>query len=99
MTGNADAANTLMSADLEANLWSDFQFTHVMAQAQALLGRTEEALRWLRRSVSRGFLHHDFLSRDPLLASLRANQEFASLMADVRRAASDLKARVDDAAE
>lgn len=99
VTGNADAANTLMSADLEANLWSDFQFTHVMAQAQALLGRTEEALRWLRRSVSRGFLHHEFLSRDPLLASLRANQEFASLMADVRRAAADLKARVDDAAD
>jgi serine/threonine protein kinase len=99
VTGNANAADTLMSADLEAALWSDFQFTHVMAQAQALLGRTDEALRWLRRSVSRGFLHHDFLSRDPLLAKLRGHPEFASLMADVRRAADELKARVDEAAE
>jgi hypothetical protein len=88
-----------MSADLEAALWSDFQFTHVMAQAQALLGRTDEALRWLRRSVSRGFLHHDFMSCDPLLANLRGHPEFASLMADVRRAADELKGRVDEAAE
>jgi hypothetical protein len=69
-----------------------------MAQAQALLGRTDEALRWLRRSVSRGFLHHDFLSRDPLLANLRGHPEFASLLAAVRRAADDLKARIDEAA-
>ncbi len=39
LAGEAAAADALMSADLESKLWSDFQYTHVMAQAQAALGR------------------------------------------------------------
>jgi serine/threonine protein kinase len=95
VTGNADAADELVSSDLEAKLWSDFQYPHAMAQAMALLGRADEALRWLGRSVERGFLHHEFLARDPLLANLRGHAGFAAVLAQARLAAGELKARVD----
>jgi serine/threonine protein kinase len=94
VNGKPEAVDALMSTDLEVKLWSDFQYTHVMAQACAMLGRSQEALRWLRRSTERGFLRHRFLSEDPLLASLHDDPDFAALMAHVRRAAEDLGASV-----
>lgn len=53
LVGEVAAADALMSADLESKLWSDFQYTHVMAQAQAALGRPTEAVRWLTQSTDR----------------------------------------------
>jgi hypothetical protein len=94
VNGRPEVVDALMSPDLEAKLWSDFQYTHVMAQASAMLGRSQEALRWLRQSVDRGFLRHAFLSTDPLLARLHDDPDFATLMTHVRRAAGDLKASV-----
>ena len=56
-----------------------------MAQAQAVLGRNDEALRWLQQATDRGFIHHPFLSeRDPLIRSLRGGQRFTELMETVR---------------
>jgi serine/threonine protein kinase len=92
VNGQPEAADALMSADLEATLWTDFQYTHVMAQACAVLGRTQEALRWLRRSTERGFLRCDFLTVDPLLTRLHGDPDFDALMADVRRQVRDLTA-------
>jgi serine/threonine protein kinase/tetratricopeptide (TPR) repeat protein len=92
INGQPEAADALMSADLEATLWTDFQYTHVMAQACARLGRTQEALRWLRRSTERGFLRYDFLTVDPLLTRLHGDPDFEALMVDVRRQARDLTA-------
>jgi serine/threonine protein kinase len=92
VNGQPDAADALMSADLEATLWTDFQYTHVMAQACAVLGRTQQALRWLRRSTERGFLRYDFLTVDPLLTRLHGDPDFEGLMADVRRQARELTA-------
>jgi serine/threonine protein kinase/tetratricopeptide (TPR) repeat protein len=95
VNGQPEAVDALLSTDLEAILWTDFQYTHVMAQANAVLGRSQEALRWLRRSTERGFLRHAFLTADPLLARLHADPDFAVLMAHVRRLADELKASVD----
>ena len=59
----------------------------MMAQAQAVLGRDDEALRWLERSTDRGFLDAPFLAEiDPLLESLREHPQFVALMGRVRRA-------------
>jgi serine/threonine protein kinase len=97
--GEAEAADALISDDLEAKLWSDLQYTHAMAQAQTLLGRPDEAMRWLRQSVARGFLVHHFLSEgDPLLAGLRDLDSFAVLLGEVQHAAADVKAQVDGVA-
>ncbi|HVS63173.1 MAG TPA: hypothetical protein VMT85_06665, partial [Thermoanaerobaculia bacterium] len=80
----ADAADALVSEDWEKSVWNDFQFTWIMAQAQAALGRRDEAMRWLERATERGFIHYPFLSTgDPLLASLRGTPRFESLMARV----------------
>ena len=66
-------------------IWSDFQYTHIMAQAQAVLGRNDEALRWRQRATDGGLIHHPFLSeRDPLLRSLRGDHRFTELMEAVR---------------
>jgi hypothetical protein len=86
MLGEAAAADALTDDAWAAKIWSDFQYTHVMAQAQAKLGRRSEALRWLERSTERGLLNAPFLSeRDPLLAGLRDDPRFADLMTHVRR--------------
>ena len=85
LRGEAAAADALTTDALAEAIWSDFQYTHVMAQAQAVLGRKDEALRWLRRTTERGFIHHPFLAeRDPLLASLHGDPRFTELMAGVR---------------
>jgi hypothetical protein len=66
-------------------VWSDFQYTHLMAQAQAILGRRDQALRWLRRATERGLINYPFLAeRDPLLANLRGVSGFAELLESVR---------------
>jgi tetratricopeptide (TPR) repeat protein len=95
LVGDAAAADALTSADLESKLWSDFQYTHVMAQAQAALGRPQEAVRWLTRATERGLLNYPFLSaRDPLIARIRGNEELGSLLARVRRDWESFEARV-----
>jgi serine/threonine protein kinase len=95
LVGDAAAADALTSADLESQLWSDFQYTHVMAQAQAALGRPKEAVRWLTRSSERGLLNYPFLSgRDPLIGRIRGDQDLESLLERVRRAWETFEARV-----
>ena len=85
LRGEAALADALATRAWEEKVWSDFQYTHLMAQAQAILGRRDEALRWLRRSTERGLIHYPFLSeRDPLLANLRGDPRFAELLESVR---------------
>ena len=86
LRGDAASADALATESWEEKVWSDFQYTHLMAQAQAILGRRDQALRWLRRSTERGLLHYPFLAeRDPLLANLRGDPRFAELLESVRR--------------
>jgi serine/threonine protein kinase len=100
LVGDAAAADALTSADLESQLWSDFQYTHVMAQAQAALGRPKEAVRWLARSAERGLLNYPFLSgRDPLIGRIRGNQDLESLLERIRWAWETFEARVAARAE
>ncbi len=85
LLGDAAAADALATDAWAETVWSDVQYTHVMAQAQAVLGRNDEALRWLRRANERCFIHDPFLAeRDPLLGRLRGDERFATLLADVR---------------
>jgi serine/threonine protein kinase/tetratricopeptide (TPR) repeat protein len=98
LLGDAAAANALATPEWEAKVWSDFQYTYATAQAHALLGQNDEALRWLERSISRGFLCYPFISeRDPLLARLRADPRFQELMGRLRQQWETFEARVDGA--
>jgi len=57
----------------------------MLADGYALLGGREDALRWLREAVERGFINHPVLMLDPSLASLRDDAEFKMLMEQVHR--------------
>ena len=85
LRGEAASADALATKAWEEKVWSDFQYTHLMAQAQAILDRRDEALRWLRRATERGLLHYPFLAKgDPLLANLEGDPRFAELLESVR---------------
>jgi hypothetical protein len=100
LVGDSAAADALTSADFESKLWSDFQYTHVMAQAQAALNRPAEAVRWLTRSTERGLLNYPFLStRDPLIARIRGDAALESLLERVRLTWETFEARVASHAE
>ena len=85
LRGETAAADALATEAWTEKVWSDLQYTHLMAQAQAILGRPDEALRWLRRAIERGLIHYPFLARgDPLLANLRGDPRFGELLESVR---------------
>jgi tetratricopeptide (TPR) repeat protein len=67
--------------------WMDLSAAgHGLPTAYAMLGRTDEALRWLTRGVELGFINYPFLSRhEPYLASVRGDPRFEQLMARVKR--------------
>ena len=85
LLGQGGEVDRLYSDAVRDKLWSDFQYTHIMGQALAALGRTDDALIWLRRTVDRGFTHYPFFAeRDPLIAALRGVPAFDSLLEAVR---------------
>src|SRR5262249_432499 len=85
LRGESAAADAMATNAWAETIWSDFQYTHIMAQAQSVLGRNDEALRWLQQATDRGFIHHPFLTeRDPLLRSLPGDQRFTEMMEKVR---------------
>jgi len=59
----------------------DSEAIYKVAQAYAVLGDRAAALRVLRLSVDTGFFAYPYFASDPLLASLRGDPEFATLMA------------------
>jgi len=57
-----------------------------LADGYALIGRRDDALRWLREAVERGFINYPYLSKhDPFLESLHDDADFEELMRQVRR--------------
>jgi hypothetical protein len=56
-----------------------------LAEAYALIGRRDDALRWLQGAAQQGFINHPFLTRDPFLESLRGDTEYQALMQQVER--------------
>ena len=45
----------------------------------------DEALKWLRIGMNRGFIHYPFLAySDPLLANVRSDPRFPALMQEVK---------------
>ena len=65
---------------------SDEYWSYLMAGAYALVGETDEALRWLEHAVTvRGWIDYVYFTRhDRFLESLRPNRRFQELMASAR---------------
>jgi hypothetical protein len=57
-----------------------------LAEGYALIGRRDDALRWLQESVERGFINYPVLAtHDPFLESLRGDTGYEALMQQVQR--------------
>jgi tetratricopeptide (TPR) repeat protein len=55
------------------------------ADAYAAIGSREDAIRWVRNAVDRGFINYPFLAEhDPFLASIRGEPRFRQLLAEVK---------------
>jgi serine/threonine protein kinase/TolB-like protein len=64
---------------------TDPEGIYKVAQAYAVLGDKTSALHMLRHSIGGGFFCYPYFERDPLLQSLRGEQEFQSLMNQARQ--------------
>ena len=62
----------------------DSEAIYKVAQAYAVLGDKDSALRMLKHSIDHGFFPYPFFSTDPLLDSLRAERQFNVLMETAR---------------
>lgn len=95
LRGDVKCADELTTSEFVEIVWGDLQYTYLMAQAQAILGRNDEAFKWLERAVERGSINYPFLSeRDPLLEKLRPDPRFGKLMQSVRSQWEGLEAAV-----
>jgi tetratricopeptide (TPR) repeat protein len=67
--------------------WMDLSAAgHGLPTTYAMLGKTDEALRWLTRGVELGFINYPFFAHlEPRFESLRSDERFRILMARVKR--------------
>ena len=81
------------TAKLEGKGVMDAEGIYKVAQAHAVLGDKASALRTLRRSIEGGFFCYPYFMRDPLLNSLRNEDEFNQLMSQAQQRHEQFKAR------
>jgi tetratricopeptide (TPR) repeat protein len=85
LQGGGERAARLVTPLLEQSAhWVEYLALY-LADGYALIGRRDDALRWLRGAVQQGFINYPFLTRDPFLESLRGEAEFQALMQHVER--------------
>lgn len=86
LRGETIDADSALSFDAEALANTSDIIPRLLAQAYALLGETGLAIVWLGRAVERGFINYPYLAHhDPLLASIRDEPGFRSILRDVER--------------
>ena len=85
LAGDADGARAHESPELLKAASLVESAARLMISAYALLGRTDDAIEWVRIAISRGFTNYPFLARhDPFLESVRSDARFEALMTDLR---------------
>ncbi len=74
-----------LSEDALSGAWTDPGGVWPVAEIYALVGETEEALKWLEHGVEMGCINYPFLSRiDPWLENIRGEERFKKLMERVK---------------
>jgi hypothetical protein len=69
----------------------------LLTGAEALRGRTDEAIAWLSEAVDRGFLDYRLLRTDSLYASLRDDRRFVALTDDLERRVDRMRRELETA--
>ena len=85
LQGDAEGAIRSVTPQLEqAASWTEY-LALFLADGYSLIGRNDDAIRWLRTAVALGFINYPILStRDPFLANLRSDPRFEELMRMVK---------------
>jgi len=79
--------DALNSVTPEVRQWirRDFHLPWLMVEGHSVLGRSDEALKWLERVEDAGWFNYPLLSElDPFLDSVRCEDRFKALMVGVR---------------
>ena len=85
LQGDAEGAIGHVTPLLEKSAhWVEY-LAWMLADGYALIGRRDEALRWLKEAVNRGFINYPFLTGDAFLASIRGDAEYQALMQQVHQ--------------
>ena len=82
--GKPDAALAVLDADVLKYAGLTLRAAVQVPEIYAMAGRPQDALDWLDRSVRLGDERAEWLERDPLLASLRAEPRFTQLLDAIR---------------
>lgn len=83
--GDRAYAREAATTGLDNAARSDLQYSWSMAQCFALVDEKDQAIQWLENAVRCGLWNYPLLAdRDPLLASIRGEERFKTLMEDVR---------------
>jgi DNA-binding winged helix-turn-helix (wHTH) protein/TolB-like protein/Flp pilus assembly protein TadD len=92
---DAKARNILREAEnrIEERQVGDPEARYKIAQAYAVLGDKESALKILQLCIENGFFSYPYFTQDPLLNSLRSQPRFAELMKMARTRHEALKSR------
>jgi tetratricopeptide (TPR) repeat protein len=93
LLGEKELALQYESAELTKEAEHDCHFALHVAHCFALIHEKDKALDFLELAVHTGMVNHPFLSKfDPLLASLRSEERFKSLMSETENLAEKVKA-------
>jgi tetratricopeptide (TPR) repeat protein len=84
LQGDATGAGYVTPSLEQSARWVEYMALF-LAEAYALIGQRDDALRWLRGAAQQGFINYPFLARDPFLESLRGDAEYQELMRQVER--------------
>jgi len=84
LDGDVDGALRFATQEMEQAIQNEFSAMFA-AEAYTLIGRPDDALRWLRFAIDRGFISYPFIvEHDPFLVNLRDDGRFRQLADDVR---------------
>jgi len=85
LEGDAERSSAQMTPLLERGASKLEHCARIIADGYSLIGRNDDALRWIRMAMIRGFTNYPFLAvYDPLLANVRSDPRFPELMREVK---------------
>lgn len=89
--GDRAVAMQLMTPEFVSATWSDLEYSLHVAEGLAVLGDTDEALRWLDNAIGLNFVAAEFLSdHDTMLAPLRDDIRFEALISEAAQKSREL---------
>jgi TolB-like protein len=83
--GDREEALAALDPSTEDYAWNDPDFPFLCAGIFALLGETEQSLRWAQHGVSRGLINYPiFASYHPFFEPVRSDPRFQGLLAEIK---------------